>query len=416
MPASPTLQTADEVRGRLNELRKDFADLPRESRTDADSDRARNMIAEVHELDAHLTAIAAAERRDNAGLAATMFDGGGAVEHRSGAAQILDSESFRSYAEAGLPRGGRAVVEMRGSIDSLFLETRAPITEFGNTGPGTSVFGGNFDTTYAGSLAPVGQPIAPLPRVAKLYLRDLIPKMPTTLAQVPYIRELNPTANEAASAVAEGTAKPNATIAFQGAKADPTVIAATLVLSKQLFADAPLVAAYIRQRLPYMVKFQEDYEFLNGSGNWPDVQGIFNTPGVQSQAATTGDPALSIGNAFADIENSDGSPTGVVMNPKDAWTMFTRRTSGSGQLDAGTPFSALPLTVWGVPTYRTRAKAAGSALVADFVRGAAIIDREQVNVQMYQERYAELNEVLVLCEERVGLAVFRPDLFVDTAL
>ena len=49
--------------------------------------------------------------------------------------------------------------------------------------------------------------------------------------------------------------------------------------------------------------------------------------------------------------------------------------------------------------------------MGDFQLGAMIADREQVNVQTYRERYAELNQILLVCEERVGLMVFRPDLF-----
>jgi HK97 family phage major capsid protein len=60
--------------------------------------------------------------------------------------------------------------------------------------------------------------------------------------------------------------------------------------------------------------------------------------------------------------------------------------------------------------------ALNSALVGDFQLGAMIADREQVNVQTYRERYAELNQILLVCEERVGLMVFRPDLFVNTTL
>ena len=44
------------------------------------------------------------------------------------------------------------------------------------------------------------------------------------------------------------------------------------------------------------------------------------------------------------------------------------------------------------------------------------MDREAVNVQVYNERYAEQNLVLVICEERIGLATFRPDLFCETTL
>ena len=240
--------------------------------------------------------------------------------------------------------------------------------------------------------------------------------MTTTLAALPYVQELNPTAYESASAVAEGSTKPNATLSFQAAKADPTVIAATLVISKQLFEDSAAVVQYINQRLPYIVKFKEDQEFLNGSGTWPDITGILNTSGVQTVTGSGAGSsnAQNFGTAFAAVENHDGTPTAVVLNPTNAWSMFTARAAGgSGTFDAGTPFSALPLTVWGVPTYRTRAIAAGTALVGDFQLGGMIADREQVNVETYRERYAELNQILMVCEERVGLMVFRPDLFVN---
>ena len=62
------------------------------------------------------------------------------------------------------------------------------------------------------------------------------------------------------------------------------------------------------------------------------------------------DNATTLGTAFADVENHDGTPTAVVLNPFNAWKMFTQRAAGgSGTFDAGTPFSALPLTAWGVP-------------------------------------------------------------------
>lgn len=413
-------RTADELRARLTELRKDFAELPPYDQRDADTNRrTAGMISEVHELDAQLTAALVHEGRSafspaagQAPLASTT-----PVERRSLGAQLVASDQFRAWQEGGLGKPEMNV----GIAGGIGVLERRDVQEWGSTGPTSYFANGDYDGTGAGMLLPVGQPIAPIPREAKLYLRDLIPKMNTSLAQIPYVRELAPTANElAASAVPEGTTKPNASPDFAGAMAAVTVLATTMTLSKQLFQDSRAVVHYINQRLPYLVKFKEDWEFLNGSGNWPDLQGILNTPGVQTQPAVgTNDPAVTIGIAFADIEDSDGSPTAVVMNPNDAWAMFTRRTSGSGQLDAitfGAPFNGLPMSVWGVPTYRTRAKAAGSALVADFTRGAMIIDREQVNVQIYQERYAELNEVLLLCEERVGLATFRPDLFVNTTI
>lgn len=400
----------DELYSECADLRREFAELPDGVRSDEDNSKLEAMYARVNELDAQITLGELEERRANAKLAAIAGSGArqdDGIERRSLGEMFVSEEMIKWALSSN--RGDKpfaADYDNAGTLDQML--TRA-VQDWGSSGPP------GFDPTGAGALLPVGQPIAPIPRHARLFLRDLIPKMTTTLAQIPYVRELTPTANESASAVAEGGIKPTAVLAFEAAKADPTVIAASLVISKQLFEDAAAVIQYINQRLPYLVRFKEDAEFLNGSGIWPDLQGILGTPGVLTQGAVASDNAQTFGSAFAQVENHDGTPTGVVLNPTNAWKMFTNRAAGgSGTFDAGTPFSDLPLTVWGVPTYRTRAMPLNTSLVGDFQLGAMIVDREQVNVETYRERYAEVNQILMICEERVGLMVFRPDLFVNT--
>lgn len=433
--------SVEDVETRLAELKADFVELSEGRREDVTDDGLRDMIREVDTLDTWLTMSAAAEQRAQAKVAAT--------------AGALTDRGIRSIGEAFITEDALARIERGGGSSSEFTMNgitgsrslafeseldgdegrqmsrwlryagvygsdsaglRASINEWGAGGPPT------YGTDDAGGLLPVGQPIPPVPRQAKLYLRDLIPHMTTTLATVPYVRELNPASLEAiasggATTVAEGSTKPNAQLSFVSEQAPVSTIATTLTLSKQMFADAPAVISYINQRLPYLVKFREDAQILSGSGTWPNINGILNS-GVQTYGGTSAsDYAVDVGNAMAKVENVDGSPTAVVFNPVDAWTMFTKRAAGgSGTFDAGTPFSSLPLTIWGVQTYRSRAYAQGTALVADFERGAVLADRESVNLQSYNERYAEQNLVLLICEERLGLLVPRPDLFVNTTL
>jgi len=404
---------------RAAELRKDFAELP-EGQRSADANAAlQGMFDEVNLIDAQITLAEMEERRSHAlsvGPAAATASGirsSRGHEVRSVGQRIVNDELVK-WAQGSRP-GSEFMLDLsdQGTLQEM-LDTRA-VQDWSTGGPPGVTTSGT--STGASDLLPVGQPIAPVPRQARLFLRDLFPKMTTTLAAIPYVRELNPTTYESASAVAEGGTKPNATLSFQAAKADPTVIAATLVISKQLFEDAAAVIQYINQRLPYIVAFKEDQEFLKGSGNWPDIEGLVNTPGIQLQGPVGTTTAQTFGTAFAKVELHDGSPTAVVINPAQAWKMFTHRAAGgAGTFDAGTPFSALPLTVWGVPSYRTRAMTTGKALVGDFQLGGMIADREAVNVQMYRERYAELNQILLVCEERVGLLTFRPDLFVTATI
>jgi HK97 family phage major capsid protein len=455
--------TPQEVDARLEELRHEFINMQEGRRSDGTGDydaAMRAMRAEVDELDTWNTMSVARRRAQQARVAATAgpwetgnrssigelfvtdemmaaLERGGPMGQRSSPVEITVDGMKRMASLAyeieikndepgpGMPAGRRSGTEATRWLRSAGIYGgynitegyRAPLTEWGTTGPPA------FDTTTAGALVPVqSQAIPPVPRQARLYLADLMPRMPTTFPTVPYVRELNPTTYEqivsgGASTVPEGVTKPSAMLNFQPAQAPVTVIATTLTLSKQMFLDAPAVIAYINQRLPYLVKLREDQEFLTGSGTWPDITGILNTPGHLTNAGVAGQHAISIGNGFAQIENQDGVPTAVVMNPTDAWAMFTLRAAGgSGTFDAGTPFSTLPLTVWGVPTYRSRVYPPGSCLVCDFERGAMIVDRESVNLQTYNERYAEQNLVLLICEERLGLMVFRPDLFCEVSL
>lgn len=425
--AEMSLEELD-VRGA--ELRADLCDLPEGTRSAETDSRMAHLLDEVKRLDAHYTLARHKTReQERAALRDILAPAGatGAHGQRGWASigeRIANSEAFQNWLSHGMRNsdgGVNLALELNGFLDptrrNIITSEGAgvrTVTEFGAGGPGNAATG-NVNT-----LLPVGQPIAPIPRQARLAMRDLIPSQPTTLPTVPYVRELTPTANElGASAVAEGNTKPDSSVTFTGVSAPITVIATSLSPSKQLWEDAPLVVAYINQRLPYLARFKEDAEIIAGNGTWPNIEGIKTASGLQTQAVVnTSDKAQTIGMAIAKVEDVDGSATGCVLYPDDAWTMFTQRASTSGIFDAGTPFSMSALdslTVWGLPTVRSRAYPAGSALVGDFAHGAMILDREGINVQIFPQHsdYAARNQVLVLCEERVGLANWRPDLFVQ---
>lgn len=411
----------EDVKARIAELKGEFINLAEGRRSDdASGDRAlAAMLDEVAGLDGFLSTSELEIRRSQLNVEATASAIVGNGVRSIG--DLLVTDDFMKYAGGRYGEDGKefSLAGDEGRDATRFLRSsgiRATVSEWAAGGPPTDAGQG------ASFLNPVAQPVAPLPRHARLFLRDLMGNITTQVPQIPYVRELNPTSSELASGggateVAEAALKGSATIAFQSAVAAVTVIATTLRISKQLFEDSPAVVQYINNRLPYLVKFREDAELLNGNGVWPNIPGITTISGLQSQGATAGQTAQTIGNAIAKVEMVDGQASAVVMNPVDAWNMFTlRAAAGAGTFDAGTPFSALPLTVWGIPSYRSRAYAAGKALVGDFALGGMIVDREQVNVQVYRERYAETNEILLVCEERIAPMWLRPDAFVNATI
>jgi HK97 family phage major capsid protein len=71
--------------------------------------------------------------------------------------------------------------------------------------------------------------------------------------------------------------------------------------------------------------------------------------------------------------------------------------------------------IWRLPVIDTPAIAEGTALVGAFGTGAQLYDREQATVRI-TDSHADFfvkNAIVVLAEERLALAVKRPESFVE---
>lgn len=425
MSDTATRPTSADLRAKLLEAGDKLRDL--RSRA-ADSDAPESIRAElvtqervVRSYDAEFTAAQHAEAHELQALAwdaavrsAASNEGNGPSaalgDHRrtaprSLAGRVVESDEYRAWIEDGA-KGPMPQIDLRGS----FAEIRALVDSDATQTEGN-----------AGVLLPQGNPIPPVPRQMRLVLRDLIPATETTLANVPYVREYTPATDETgASSVAEGAAKPEVTIEFQDADAPIRKIAAWVPVTMEILMDAPTLRGYIDGRLRYMVAYREQDQFLRGNGVAPDLTGILNTTNVQTQTATNNDVPATIADSIAKVELADGEADGIVMNPGDFWASVSERrsTTFDGEANGSAPIGAPAPTLWGVPVVRTRAMTTLSALVGDFAQGALILDRMSVTVRQSDshDTYFTSNKVAVLAEERVGLAVFRPDLFVNTTV
>lgn len=406
--------SADELRERAAEMRSEWAELAVSDRESDDFRSAkREFLAEVDDIDLQLTLRSLAEERamrqlgirpgvPAAGLATT-----GEVETRSVGQLFTQDERVQNWARTAI--GGQV-------SESPVIEVRTLVTS-GTTG-----------TSAGGLLAPVGQPfLAPVNR-QRLVIRDLLAVNPVdgrNLLSIPYVREKNSDADNAAgvSTVAEGSPKPEGQLEWDPDSATMQVIATVIPVTNQILRVLPSIQTYIDNTLLYRVALAEEKQILNGTGTGTDLKGIYryNSGGyqIQTQSATANDPAVSLANAFAKIENANGVADGVAMNPADFWTMVSKRASGgSGTFDAGEPFSSVPQTVWGLPAVRTKSMAAGKALPGAWKMAATLFDGEIANVRIFEQHsdFAMRNQVLIRAEETVALAVLRPDWFCDTSL
>lgn len=273
----------------------------------------------------------------------------------------------------------------------------------------------------SGLLLPKGQPLLPQPRQRRLFVRDLISVQETGLASVPYIREFNPEVNVlGASSVAESLPKPEVQLLWEADDAPVRKIAAWVPVTTEIIEDVPTLSGYIDTRLAYMLAVREELQILNGSGASPQIKGILNFTGVQAQAFIAGDPMATLGRAIGKVEAVDGEADGMAIEPVTFWAMVTTRYANQfdGGFGSGVPYGQPPVNPWGVPVVRSRAVAANTAIVGSWAMGATLFDRMQTTVRVGNQHsdYFTTNKVAVLAEERVALAVVRPDFFVVAAL
>jgi len=338
------------------------------------------------------------------------------VEHRSLGDSFVQHDDYQNAGNEGWGASRSVEMEMRGSLFAGNAQYRE-ITS-GTTPPDN---GGVF-------LPQAQQPIAPRPRQMRLFLRDVLDVSETGLSTIPYIREVDAAALEyGASAVLEGAAKPEVAMSWELDEAPVRKIAAWVTVTSEIIDDAATLRGYIDGRLAYMLAVREEYEILNGDGSAPHLRGLlqYTSGNTQLQTHSGADHVAALGYAVGLVENVDGDADGIVMNPLDYWTMITTRQATDfdgdgtyGPSNAGAPYVSGPTGVWGLPVIRGRAITSGTAIVGSWGMGATLFDRMSTRIAVGNQHsdYFTTNKIAVLAEERVALAVHRPDFFVNVTL
>ncbi len=275
------------------------------------------------------------------------------------------------------------------------------------------------------SLGPV-QRDAMVPRqYRKARVRDLFPVQRTSAALIEYFRMTGFTTNNAAP-VAERTSnaftlKPQTTIAITSAQAPVRTIAHWEAAHRNVLDDVPQLRGMIDNELLYGLRLEEDDQILNGDGTGENLLGILETPGVQTyngntaeQAEPTDTPADDIRRAITLVSLAYYEATGVVVHPLD-WEDIELTKDSTGQYVVAVAVAIGAETrLWRVPVVDSPAMAEGTFLTGAFGLGAQLYDRMEGTIRV-AEQHADFfvrNAVVILAEQRLALAVKRPESFV----
>ena len=324
-----------------------------------------------------------------------------------------------------VPEGGRHEIK---SIGELFLETGALKSFVPGAGqPGVSVEldGANFYKTALTSATGAftnydRQPGLIDVRQQRLTIADLMFNGTTAAPTIRYPREVSYT--NAALAVAEGTAKPEAAWSLNEVDAPVRKIAVVGKISEEMLDDFSYVQNYLDTRMRFMVSQKEEAYLLNGSGTAPQITGILQTSGIQTQVcgtlSTTNTVADNVFRAITKIRTVGYlEPDAIVVHPTDYQIMRLYKDA-QNQYYGGGPFTGAygnsgllnQPDLWGMKTVITTAMTPGTALVGAFQAGAAIFRRMAVRVDMTNSNVDDFvnNLISMRAEERLALCIYRP--------
>ena len=308
---------------------------------------------------------------------------------------VVASDKFKATDVSGSWRGSIRVGMERADI------TSANTTVGAGRSAGTSLVPGHR----------VPGIVAPPQRL--LTIRDLLAPGRTSQSSVEFVKETGFTNN--AAPTAEGAQKPKSDLTFDLETTPVRTIPHIFKASRQILDDAPGLASYINARGTYGLKFVEEGQLLNGDGTGQNLHGI--VPQAQAFApAFVPEQETAIDRlrlAILQVILAEYPANGFVLNPID-WTKIELTKDLGGNYIVGNAQSPMGPSLWNLPVVQTQAIAADKFLTGAFNLAAQIFDRMDIEVLMSSENVDdfEKNMFTIRIEERLALAVYRPEAFV----
>ena len=249
-----------------------------------------------------------------------------------------------------------------------------------------------------------------------LFVRSLIPVRQADGDKVHYIRQTVATQN--AAPVAAGALKPTSVYTVERVEETVRTIAhVTEALDRALLSDFDSLVDFLDNQLRLGVLLAEESQIINGNGTAPNLRGILNTVGIQTQAVGADPHADAVYKALGKVRGAFFEPDGIVLHPND-WQDIRLTKTADGE------YQTAPVTddgverLFGKPVITSPVIAEGTGLVGAFAVGATVWDREEARVTFAEvglndsgEEMFTRNQLRWRAEERIAFGVERPNAF-----
>lgn len=398
-----------EAEGRLDAKRAELAALFAEAGPDMDMDKVKSVSGDSAAKVAHIRSL----NEEMESLAKDVD------EKRSlfGIANSVGGDPRKS--EPGSEPDGQKATRQDGqrkSLGELFTGSHAYKGRQGRIGPEAHLdlevktlfetgVGWEPETTRTGRVVDFA--------TRPVQITDLIPQGTTSQAAVVYMEET--TFTNAAAETAEGSAYAEAALELTEKNSPVRKLAVYLPVTDEQMEDESQARGYVNNRLPFMLRQRLDGQIINGNGTAPNLTGLLNVSGIQTQAKGTDPVADAVFKAMTKVQTTGRAmPGAIIMNPTD-WQGVRLLRTADGIYIWGSPSEAGPARMWGLPVAVADVIGQGSALVGDFANFSELSIRRGIDVQVSNSHadYFINGKQAVRADMRAALVVYRPGAFCE---
>ena len=289
----------------------------------------------------------------------THAAGAGAVEVKNVGREFIQADGFKEHVAAAAENTAFVKTIDASPTAVLLKSVKATMTTSAGWGPENR----RQDVVVPAAVRPL------------TLLEIMPPAIPLTEAALVYMEES--TRTHAASEIAEGGAYSEDSFALTERTNPARKVGSRLPVTDEQLADVAQVERYINSRLMYGVRARLESQILNGDGTAPNLRGILNTTGIQTQALGSDSRPDAVHKAITKVESVGFAPaTHIIAHPTD-WEQVRLLKTSDGDYAAAPLAAAGPRLLFNIPVVLSTALAAGTVLVGSFMEPFLLFGERQ---------------------------------------
>lgn len=242
-------------------------------------------------------------------------------------------------------------------------------------------------------------------------LIDMIPTRPTTQTSIKYMEVT--TFTNAAAGTAEAAAYPEGALALTERSSLVEKISVHLPVTDEQLEDVGGIEEWLTAQLRFMIRQKFEGDFLTGNGTTPNLRGLLNVSGIQTQAKGADPTPDTFYKAMTKIMTTGAStPDMGVMHPND-WQEVRLLRTADGIYIWGAPSDSAPARMWGLPVALAQALTEGTGVVGAFEQYSEIALRQDVETEISNSNNDDFTKgrQTIRADLRAAVTFYRPAAF-----